>query len=58
MPSGPVGSFPKRCEYCREPFFFSDSQVQALPVGDQYVCSEFCAQALREEAHLTIKRAS
>jgi len=58
MQSGPFGSFPKRCEYCREPFCFSDSQVQALPVGDQYVCSEFCAQALREEAHLVIKRAS
>jgi hypothetical protein len=58
MQSRPVGSFPKRCAYCREPFCFSDNQVQALPVGDQFVCNEFCAQALREEAHLAIKRAS
>jgi hypothetical protein len=58
MQSRLVGSFPKRCAYCREPFCFSDNQVQALPVGDQFVCNEFCAQALREEAHLAIKRAS
>ncbi|HET7155532.1 MAG TPA: hypothetical protein VFI87_09220 [Hyphomicrobiaceae bacterium] len=58
MQLGPVGSIPKRCEYCREPFFFSDSQVQALPVGNQFVCSEFCAQALREETTFSIKRAS
>jgi hypothetical protein len=58
MQSGPGGSFPKRCAYCREPFCFSDNQVQALPVGNQFVCNEFCAQALREEAHLAIKRAS
>jgi hypothetical protein len=45
----PVGSFPKRCAYCHEPFCFTDNQVQALPVGDQFVCNEFCAQALREE---------
>ena len=58
MQSRPTGSFPKRCAYCHEPFCFSDNQVQALPVGDQFVCNEFCAQALREEAHLAIKRAS
>jgi hypothetical protein len=53
-----AGSFPKRCAYCHEPFCFSNDQVQALPVGDQFVCNEFCAQALREEAHLAVKRAS
>jgi hypothetical protein len=58
MQARPTGSFPKRCAYCHEPFCFSDNQVQALPVGDQFVCNEFCAQALREEAHLAIKRAS
>jgi hypothetical protein len=58
MQARPAGSFPKRCAYCHEPFCFSDNQVQALPVGDQFVCNEFCAQALREEAHLAIKRAS
>jgi hypothetical protein len=58
MQSGPVGSFPKRCAYCQEPFCFSDSEVQALPVGNQLVCNEFCAQALREEAHLALKRVS
>jgi len=58
MQSRPVGTFPKRCAYCHEPFCFSDNQVQALPVGVQFVCGEFCAQALREEAHLAVKRAS
>jgi hypothetical protein len=58
MQSGPVGSFPKRCAYCNEPFCFSGNEVEALPVGNQFVCNEFCAQALREEAHLAIKRAS
>jgi hypothetical protein len=37
---------------------FTDNQVQALPVEDKFVCNEFCAQALREEAHLAVKRAS
>jgi hypothetical protein len=54
----PVGAFPKRCAYCHEPFCFTDNQVQALPVEDKFVCNEFCAQALREEAHLAVKRAS
>jgi hypothetical protein len=58
MQSGPVGSFPKRCAYCQEPFCFSESEVQALPVGNQFVCNEFCAQALREEVHLALKHAS
>ena len=58
MQSRPVGSFPKRCAYCNEPFYFTDNQVEALPVGDQFVCNEFCAQALREEAHHAVKRAS
>jgi hypothetical protein len=58
MQSSPVGTFPKRCAYCHEPFCFSDNEVQALPVGNQFVCNEFCAQALREEAHLALRRAS
>jgi hypothetical protein len=58
MQSRPVGSFPKRCAYCNEPFCFTQNEVEALPVGDQFVCNEFCAQALREEAHLAVKRAS
>ncbi|MCC6888180.1 MAG: hypothetical protein IT536_06560 [Hyphomicrobiales bacterium] len=58
MKLGSVGPFPKRCAYCHEPFCFSDNQVQALPVGNQFVCSEFCAQALREEAHFAAKPAS
>lgn len=47
----------KRCAYCREPFFFIDGRLQALPAEDQLVCNEFCAQALREEAHLTARQA-
>jgi hypothetical protein len=54
MQSGSVS--PKRCAYCHEPFCFNSEQVHALPAGNQFVCSEFCAQALREEAHLTAKR--
>ena len=49
---------PKRCAYCREPFYFDNGRMRALPAGDQFVCSEFCAQALREGAHLSAKRAS
>jgi hypothetical protein len=52
------GTPPRRCAYCHEPFCFTGSGIQALPVGDQFVCSEFCAQALREETHLTVKHAS
>jgi hypothetical protein len=58
MQSGPVGTFPKRCAYCHEPFCFTNNRVQALPVGNQFVCNEFCAQSLREEAHLAVKHAS
>ena len=46
---------PKRCAYCQEPFYFTEHRLRALPAGDQFVCSEFCAQALREETHLAIK---
>jgi hypothetical protein len=47
------GSQPaKRCAYCQEPFYFSGDRMKALPAGNQFVCSEFCAQALREETHL------
>jgi hypothetical protein len=42
----------KRCAYCQEPFYFNGDRMRALPAGNQFVCSEFCAQALREEAHL------
>ncbi len=49
---------PKQCAYCREPFYLDNGRLRALPAGDQLVCSEFCAQALREEAHLSAKRAS
>ncbi len=46
---------PKRCAHCQEPFAFSSDRLRALPAGDQFVCNEFCAQALREEAHLSLK---
>ena len=49
---------PRRCSYCNEPFCFTSSQVRALPVGNQFVCNEFCAQSLREEAYLVMPRAS
>jgi hypothetical protein len=56
MQSGSTGTFPKRCAYCDEPFCFSDNQVDALPVGNKFVCNEFCAQALREEADLALRQ--
>jgi hypothetical protein len=49
-------TMPKRCAYCQEPLRFSDGRPQALPAGDQFVCTEFCAQALREEAQLAPPR--
>jgi hypothetical protein len=47
---------PKRCAYCQEPFYFNAGRMQALPAGNQFVCNEFCAQALREEAHLASRQ--
>jgi len=58
MQSVTAGKQPRRCDYCQEPFCFTGNRVEALPVGNQFVCSEFCAQALHEEAHLAVKRAS
>ena len=48
----------KRCAYCNEPFRITEQGIEALPAGDQLVCSEFCAQALREESQFLQKRAS
>jgi hypothetical protein len=52
----PFYSMAKRCAYCNEPFRITEDGIEALRAGDQLVCNEFCAQAVREEAHL--KRAS
>jgi hypothetical protein len=46
----------KRCAYCDEPLRMTERRLDAHRAGDQFVCNEFCAQALREEAHL--RRAS
>jgi len=51
-------SMSKRCAYCNEPFRITEQGIEALPAGDQLVCSEFCAQSLREEAQFLQKRAS
>src|SRR5262245_15778028 len=48
----------KRCAYCNEPFRVTDQGIEALSADNQLVCSEFCAQALREEAQLQQRRAS
>jgi hypothetical protein len=58
MQSASGAATPKRCAYCQEPFCFSNGRPRALPAGDQFVCNEFCAQALREEAQLASRRAS
>ena len=58
MQSASSAASQKRCAYCQEPFYFTDGRMQALPAGNQFVCNEFCAQALREEAHMAAKRAS
>jgi len=42
----------KRCAYCSEPFRMTEQRLEAHRAGDQFVCNEFCAQALCEEAHL------
>lgn len=48
----------KRCAYCNEPFRITEQGIEALTDGSQLVCSEFCAQALREESQLLERRAS
>jgi hypothetical protein len=45
-------SVAKRCAYCNEPFRITEQGVEAHAAGDQLVCNEFCAQALREETNL------
>jgi hypothetical protein len=42
----------KRCAYCNEPFRLSSRRLEVYPVDSQFVCSEFCAQALREEVQV------
>ena len=48
----------KRCAYCNEPFRITDEGIEALSADGQLVCSEFCAQALREETQWVQRRAS
>lgn len=55
MTSGSPSS--KRCAYCQEPFYIHGDRIRALPAGNQFVCNEFCAQALREEAQHTSRHA-
>jgi hypothetical protein len=52
-----VVSVAKRCAYCNEPFRITELGVEAYRVRDQFVCNEFCAQAVSEEAQLR-RRAS
>jgi hypothetical protein len=52
-----VVSVAKRCAYCNEPFRITEQGVEAHRAGDQFVCNEFCAQAICEEAQLR-RRAS
>jgi hypothetical protein len=51
-------SMSKRCAYCNEPFRITEQGIEALQADNQLVCTEFCAQALREEAQFLQKRAS
>jgi hypothetical protein len=51
-------SMSKRCAYCSEPFRITEQGIEALPADNHLVCSEFCAQALREESQFLQKRAS
>jgi hypothetical protein len=46
-----VVSVAKRCAHCNEPFRITEQGVEAHPAGEQLVCSEFCAEAIREEAN-------
>ena len=41
-----------------EPFRITEQGIEALPADNQLVCSEFCAQSLREETQFVQKRAS
>jgi hypothetical protein len=52
-----VVSVAKRCAYCNEPFRITERGVEAYRVRDQFVCNEFCAQAVSEEAQFR-RRAS
>jgi hypothetical protein len=52
-----VVSVAKRCAYCNEPFRITELGVEAYRVRDQFVCNEFCAQAVSEEAQFR-RRAS
>src|SRR5712672_1803290 len=51
-------SMNKRCAYCNEPFRITEQGIEALPADNKLVCSEFCAQSLREETQFVQKRAS
>ena len=51
-------SMNKRCAYCNEPFRITEQGIEAFPADNKLVCSEFCAQALREETQFVQKRAS
>ena len=42
----------KRCAYCSEPFRITEQGIEAYRVADQYVCNEFCAQAISEETSM------
>ena len=42
----------KRCAYCNEPFRITEQGVEACRIGDHYVCNEYCAQAISEEASM------
>jgi hypothetical protein len=52
-----VVSVAKRCAYCNEPFRITELGVEAYRVREQFVCNEFCAQAVSEEAQFR-RRAS
>jgi len=45
-------SVAKGCAYCNEPFRITEQGVEACRIGDHYVCNEYCAQAIREEASM------
>ena len=42
----------KPCAYCSEPFRITEQGIEAYRVADQYVCNEFCAQAISEETSM------
>ena len=58
MPMPSLITTGKRCAYCNEPFRITEQGIEALSAGDKLVCSEFCAQALREESQWVQRRAS